>query len=90
MLSLCHTGCPFLLQSLHHHQQPKDLQLPVRGSSLTLALSLDNELQALDSNLAEFTTDNIVSASDQPFWHKAEPWQVFQAIISEEQVIIYD
>lgn len=43
----------------------------------------------LDSNLAEFTTDNVLSTSDQ-LWHKAEPWEVFQAIISEEQVIIYD
>lgn len=59
VLSLCHTGCPFLLQSAHH-QQPKDLQLPVRGSSLTLPLNLDNELKGLDSNLAEFTIDNIV------------------------------
>lgn len=46
-----------------HHQQPKDLPPPGRGSSLTLALNLDNELQALHSNLAEFTGDNIMAAS---------------------------
>lgn len=89
MLSLCHPGCPFLLQNLFaHHQQHKDLQPPVRGSSLTLALNLDNELEALHSNLAEFTIDNM-SASDL-FWHKAQPWQGFQAVISEEEVIVYD
>lgn len=94
MLSLCHwLPFPPAVSLSAHHQQPKDLHPPVRGSSLTLALSLDNVLKALGSaisNLAEFTTDNITSASDRLFRHKAEPWEVFQVIISEEQVITYD